>query len=264
MNGTIRSKLLAASVLAAIVTTPLLAEQSSSSSETQPVVVELFTSEGCSSCPPADRVAIDLQNDLGSDLIILSEHVDYWNYLGWADPYSAPQFTSRQHDYARKLGQQSVYTPEAIVDGTFGMVGSERGNLESAIDRASRMPKVRVSISSGNAADDASKKELDIRAVAPSGSAGTNAQLFVAVTENNLKSNVRSGENGGTVLEHTGVVRYLHKVGEAVRLEDNKPISLNAEVRLDPRWKKQDLRIVAFFQDVSTRAIRGANQIKAN
>jgi hypothetical protein len=264
MNGRNYSKLLAASMFAAIVTTPLMAEQASSSDATQPVVVELFTSEGCSSCPPADRVAIDLQKDLGSDVIVLSEHVDYWNYLGWQDPYSAPLFTSRQHDYAKKLGQQSVYTPEAIVDGTFGMVGSGRGNLKNAIEKASRVPKVRVSISSSNAADDASKKELGISAIAPSGSSGTNAQLFIAVTENNLRSNVRSGENGGSVLEHTGVVRYLHKVGESVKLEDNKQITLNTEVRLDPRWKKQDLRIVAFFQDVSSRAIRGANQIKVN
>ena len=180
MNGSNYSKLLAASILAAIATTPLFAGQASSSGGTQPVLVELFTSEGCSSCPPADRVAIDLQRDLGPDVIILSEHVDYWNYLGWQDPYSAPQFTSRQHDYSRKLGQQSVYTPEAIVDGTYGMVGSERAGLKSAIEKASRIPKVRVSINSSNTANDASKKELSISAIVPSGSSGSNAQLFIA------------------------------------------------------------------------------------
>lgn len=262
MNASIRSKMLAASILAAIVTTPLLAKQFSSSGETPPVVVELFTSEGCSSCPPADRIAIDLQNAFGPDLIILSEHVDYWNYLGWQDPYSTPQFTSRQHDYARKLGQQSVYTPEAIVDGTCGVVGSERGSLKSAIEKAFLMPKVAVNISSNNAIGDASKKALGVRAIAPLGCSSTSAQLFIAVTENNLKSNVRSGENRGLMLQHTSVVRYLRKVGYAVKLEVNKPIVFNTEVELDPRWKKQDLRIVAFFQDASTRAIMGANQIK--
>ncbi|NJL72319.1 MAG: DUF1223 domain-containing protein [Candidatus Competibacteraceae bacterium] len=93
-------------------------------SNEQQVVVELFTSEGCSSCPPADKLLAELQN-VDPPIIILSEHVDYWDYLGWRDPFSSPIFTRRQQLYSKVFDQKSLYTPQMVVDGTFAFVGTD-------------------------------------------------------------------------------------------------------------------------------------------
>src|SRR5262249_9599543 len=113
------------------------------------VVVELFSSEGCSSCPPADAVLRDLaekQPVAGADVLALEMHVDYWNDLGWADPFSSDVYTSRQRAYTSVLTDRSAYTPQMVVDGRFGFVGSQRGTAESAIARAAAMPKAKVAI----------------------------------------------------------------------------------------------------------------------
>ena len=112
-----------------------------------PVVVELFTSEGCSSCPPADAVLARLKRDQpvdGAEVIALSEHVDYWNYIGWADPFSAKEFSARQSGYARALNLDQVYTPQAVINGHAEFVGSDQGRAEQEIARAARTPKAEV------------------------------------------------------------------------------------------------------------------------
>src|SRR5262245_56361084 len=109
-----------------------------------PVVVELFTSEGCSSCPPADAFLGELAQR--PDVVPLAFHVDYWDYIGWKDPYANPAFTQRQHDYKAALGLHMVYTPQMIVDGRTDVVGSERGSVEAAIGKAGVGPKLAISI----------------------------------------------------------------------------------------------------------------------
>lgn len=262
MNGSIQRRVFLSASLAAVVSAPAMAAPPIPASDKQPVLVELFTSEGCSSCPPADRVAISLQTELDLDVIILGEHVDYWNYLGWRDQYSSSQFSSRQQDFARSLGQQSVYTPQVVVDGRYGMNGSQREAIRSAVKKASQNTKASLNITAQTSAKNPSSKLVTVKASCPSNLGSIRAQMFVAVTENNLKSSVRSGENGGSVLEHAGVVRHLQKVGEVVNLDEHKPFSQSVEVKIDPEWKKSNLRIVAFLQDPSTRVIRGAYQIK--
>src|SRR5579872_6741309 len=107
-----------------------------------PVLVELFTSEGCSSCPPADRLLAQLD----SHAIVLSEHVDYWDHEGWKDPYSSPQFTQRQQSYGRQFGLKSVYTPELVVDGAVEFVGNDGGRAAAEISKAEQRKKATVRI----------------------------------------------------------------------------------------------------------------------
>lgn len=267
MHGAIKSAakvLLMFPLAIGALSVPAKADSKTSAERKQPVLVELFTSEGCSSCPPADRLAIRLQSQKngGRDVIILSEHVDYWNHLGWEDRFSSAQFTDRQRTYAQVLGQNSVYTPEAVVDGTYGVVGSEPRALGQAIDKCTNVPKVHVNLSSQIDKTDSLKRQVTISADCPSDLSGKRAQLYLVISEDNLKSNVHSGENGGATLEHTGVVRRLEKVSTVITLEPNKNRSYTADVKLDPQWKRDDLRIGAFLQDPTTQTIWGVNQIR--
>jgi hypothetical protein len=208
-------------------------------------------------------LASHLQNTSpdGHDLIILSEHVDYWNYLGWQDQYSSPQFTLRQQQYASALGQNSVYTPEAVIDGSYGVIGSEAGSVNNAITRCASYPKALLRLSSQDSETDKLKKKVSVSVICPPDLNGKEAALFLAVTEDKLSSNVRSGENAGTVLPHTGVVRYLKEL-RRLTLAQTKDFSCDAEITLSPHWKMQDLRIVAFLQDPTTRRICGATQAR--
>ncbi len=118
-----------------------------------PVLVELFTSEGCSSCPPADLLLMELdraEQGHGTEVIVLSEHVDYWNRLGWKDPFASAQFTDRQRTYAARFGETSVYTPEMVVDGRAGFVGSDRRHALRAIADAAKQPKAKVTLALGS------------------------------------------------------------------------------------------------------------------
>src|SRR5260370_27672595 len=115
-----------------------------------PVLLELFTSEGCSSCPPADRlleILDEKQPVAGADLIVLSEHVDYWDRLGWKDPFFSSQFTARQQDYTNRYNLDGLYTPQLVVDGRYGFVGSDGREASTPVQKAIRAPKNPIPIS---------------------------------------------------------------------------------------------------------------------
>lgn len=181
-----------------------------------PVLAELFTSEGCSSCPPADALLIQLdrlQPVPGAHVIVLSEHVDYWNQLGWRDPFSSPQFSQRQAGYARLMGSE-VYTPQLVIDGRLQLNGSDAKDIQAAIARAAAKPKLPVRIVQAIRDGDHAVVHLSVSAP-PSG----RSDVWVAVADENDKSSVTKGENSGRTMVHVAVVRSLTKVGSVSKAE---------------------------------------------
>ena len=178
-----------------------------------PVLLELFTSEGCSDCPPADRLLGELDQTQpvpGAELIVLSEHVDYWDRLGWRDPFSSPQYTARQQEYASKFSRDGVYTPQLVVDGRFGFVGSDGREAVSAIQNAIREPKIAIAIANVTRAGNQVLAHIELPASAQSPKGGK-AVLYVAIADSKAESHVTRGENGGRNLVHVGVVRSLNQ-----------------------------------------------------
>src|SRR6266404_3670187 len=184
-----------------------------------PVLIELFTSEGCSSCPPADEVLSRLdkmQPVPGAEVIALSEHVDYWNRLGWSDPYSSADFSRRQGQYADAFRIDGNYTPQMIVDGQAEFVGSNMGKARDAIMKAAQAAKATVQITRvGDSSEGrAGTVPLQVRVEnTPPVGGGDTVEVLLAITEDNLRSNVLRGENGGRLLKHTAVVRRLTVIG---------------------------------------------------
>ncbi|REK09757.1 MAG: DUF1223 domain-containing protein [Acidobacteria bacterium] len=222
------------------------------------IVVELFTSQGCSSCPPADRLLGELAEE--GDVLALSFHVDYWNRLGWTDPFSAPQWSQRQEEYARRQASDSVYTPQMVIDGRHGFVGSDRAEASRLLERQRRDPRPlelaltaevagpsRVDVTvEGTAAGDAER---------PAAAGADVADLLVLVVERELVTPVRRGENGGRTLRNHRVVRSLTRlpwpgVGEPV----------STSVAVDPAWG-DDLDVAVVVQHRETLEILAAAHV---
>lgn len=215
----------------------------------QPVLVELFTSEGCSSCPPADAVLGEL--DRSGSAIVLSEHVDYWNHLGWKDPYSSPRFSERQSAYARHFGLGSVYTPQMVVDGGTEFVGSDSRQAEQAIEKARGQSKVSLRIVSIMV--DKGKLWARVEADALPGPA-KRSDLYLALVRSHAESEVIRGENAGRKLSHVGVVRSLVKAGS---LGTDEGFAGEIKLPLDRDESMTDLRIVAFVQETGAGRVLG-------
>ena len=178
-----------------------------------PVVVELFTSEGCSSCPPADAVlsALARQQPVpGVEIIALGMHVTYWDQLGWKDPFSLALATDRQQDYSRVFGEDRIYTPQAVVDGREELIGSAEAGVRKAIQEAARRPHTRIALEPTFSPQGISAK-ITIPSIPPGISEPLDLLLFV--TEGGLTSEVKRGENHGRTLRHDAVVRDMVRVG---------------------------------------------------
>jgi hypothetical protein len=221
-----------------------------------PILVELFTSEGCSSCPPADAVLTRLDREqpvANTEVIALSEHVDYWNNLGWRDPFSSPLFSARQQDYGQAMRMKDVYTPQMVINGQTQIIGSDWDSANKAIRAAAQLPRAVVNISA-RGADGAAYEVRSLPA------ATRTADIFFAIAESGVESSVSGGENGGHRLRHTGVVRSLHTLGTL----DAKKGASSGEVRLNIRqqWTRRNLKLVLFVQDRDTRRILGASSVR--
>jgi hypothetical protein len=216
-----------------------------------PVLVELFTSEGCSSCPPADQLLIQLdqkQPVAGADIIVLGEHVDYWDQDGWRDRFSSHTFTSRQENYANHFSG-NAYTPQMVVNGSVEFVGNDTGKALQAIQRAARSsaspPAIHI------------ERIGDHLHVAVTGADSRGVNVLCAITERDLSTRVGDGENRGRELHHTAVVRDLRKLGAT---RDGRFAS-DYPLHFSPDWRPEDLRAVIFLQRGNAGEISGAAQI---
>jgi len=228
-----------------------------------PVVVELFTSEGCSSCPPADTFLAQLSEQGTAatiEVIALEEHVDYWNELGWSDPFSSREWTNRQYMYAGPLGNGNPYTPQMVVDGSVEVGGNRREQAWKSISDAAQRAKTAVSVSEGTSEKRGAEGfTISVGKLADDGKSGT-AEVWLAITESGLHSAVTGGENAGHELRHAAIVRAMRKIGEAKGGGDVS-FSGNATLALRSEWKREKLHAVVFVQEKKSLKIVGAAQI---
>jgi hypothetical protein len=217
-------------------------------------VVELFTSQGCSSCPSADSVLQDIAKTAQQDdlpIFALSFHVDYWNRLGWNDPYSDASFSERQRSYARGMRSSRVYTPQMIVNGTTEFVGSHRNKAKAAIAKALRK-QAQVTID-GSLRQSGSDSKIDLHYDLTGQAIGK--ILNVAIVETPKPTSVPRGENAGRSLTHVNVVRDFRS---SVIEQD----SVDLSVRLPDDVDSESVQVIAYVQDRKTLSILGATALQ--
>lgn len=247
-----------ATLLAGIASSAIAADRVppvSGSERRTPVLVELFTSEGCSSCPPADLLLEKLDRSqpvLGATIIALSEHVDYWNHIGWADPYSSPVFSSRQAAYARRFHLEGSYTPQMIVDGTTEFVGSDWSRAQSVISAATKLDKVQIHLSPALAA-----VRIEVDAI-PSSAGRGKADVYFALARDSGTSDVLRGENQGRRLRHVAIVTNIQHVGivsAKMTFAKDVPVGGNDDLK--------GVRIIVFVQEPENGRVLGAAMLRA-
>ncbi len=210
-------------------------------------VIELFTSEGCSSCPPADQLVAKIQKEDAAEAVyVLAYHVDYWNQYGWKDAFSNADYSRRQKDYAGYLHLSQIYTPQIVVNGKTEFVGSEEATLRNAIKtNLQKSEPTQISLSIANTGQNEASIKYNIAG------ADKNTALFIAVLQKNAQTKVEHGENAGHTLAHVQIVRKLQKV------------SLNGssgtiKVSLPQGFNKDGWEIVGLLQNTATGVITGA------
>jgi hypothetical protein len=228
-----------------------------SSTDAHPILLELFTSEGCSSCPPADALLQKLDNFqpvAGAQLIVLSEHVDYWDHDGWKDPNSSSALTERQVAYESALGLKTPYTPQIIVDGTTELRIGDPQQTSKTLRDAVAVPKIpvrigEVTVEGGNPAVLRTRIEADGNSDKHSG------DVYVAVALDRVESQVLHGENGGRRLTHVAVVVQLTKIG---KVKKGQAFGETVQLKLKPGTDPKNVRIVAFVQEPGPGRLLGA------
>lgn len=226
-----------------------------------PIIVELFTSQGCSSCPPADAILRSFERNQPIDGVVivpLSEHVDYWNRLGWHDPFSSPRFSARQRAYGEAHALPNIYTPMMVVDGRTAFIGSDGGAARRAIKEAGTHKKTPMHL---DVTSVETSRVINIAASigSPAEGHGTSVQeVWLALTETGLVTDVMAGENMFRRLSHTGVVRHFERMATVAHDAVDAVVPITKRVRIDDTWNRSRLRVVVFLQDVATSAITGA------
>ena len=222
------------------------------------VLVELFTSQGCSSCPPADELLSRLAEDpeLAGRVVPLAFHVDYWNRLGWRDPFSDARWSERQRRYARALGADSVYTPMLVVGGRRHLVGSKKREVRAAVREALAAPaRAALTLSLGEVLDGRFPATLEARL--PEASRPRRVEAWVALWQDGLVTPVGRGENADRTLRNDRVVRRLVRAA-AWGADDGPTPRARAILELDPAWSREELGVAAFLVDPSTSEVLGA------
>ena len=239
---------------AAPVAVPNAAPPGKTEANAVPVLVELFTSEGCSSCPPADVVLAGLertQSVAGARIVPLALHVDYWDGIGWPDPFSSAQATQRQRNYS-SFGS-GTYTPQAVIDGRAETTGSRKAMVELAIGEAAKRPHAAIAIDVAARAGAAAAVAITVKVGALPAGAASDAELLVALTQNAVRVAVLRGENAGKTLEHTAVARQLVVAGPMPAAG----ASIEASLKVPAGVAAKELRIVAFVQERGSRRVLG-------
>ncbi|HEX3913928.1 MAG TPA: DUF1223 domain-containing protein [Steroidobacteraceae bacterium] len=222
-----------------------------------PVLIELFTAEGCSSCPPADaflRILDKSQPVPGAQLIMLGEHVDYWDNQGWRDPFSSGALTERQRGYERALGRTEPYTPQFIVDGTSELRLSDRPKIAQALKDAGASPKIPVSIDSLKI-EPGTPAFVSGKVTADGNAQGHKSDVFLALALDHFESKVLRGENRGQTLDHVAVVLELVKLGA---LTPGGKFSEDFRVPVKAGVDPGNLRVIGFVQESRYGKVIGA------
>lgn len=234
-------------------TTSVEARRASDAVARTPVLIELFTSEGCSDCPPADALLEKLdrtQPVSGAEVVVLSEHVNYWDDGGWRDPYSLQEVTTRQRDYASRFRLDGPYTPQMVVDGNKEFVGSDEHRAAQVIQNESQIQKVSLSLSAIHAEDEST---LVVHVESGPLASAKSADILLALADDSDQSNVRHGENAGRNLTHVAVVRTLAKVGTI-----GPGVTFSKDLNMSTaNTNHRDLRIIAFIQETGDGRVLG-------
>jgi hypothetical protein len=216
-------------------------------------LVELFTSEGCSTCPPADELLSTVKKDAmksGKNVITLAYHVDYWNKFGWKDPYSKMQFTLRQENYSRVVPEKEMYTPQAIINGRASFTGSKKSEMKDNIEKALQTtPDFSLILHVDSTVNDTLYITYDFT------KHSKDFTLRFVLTEDGLTSHITGGENAGKTITHDSVVRYLYSV-------DSPPVRGNFKLPLNVFTGTGTRNLVAFVQKKITMNVLAATQVK--
>lgn len=215
------------------------------------ILVELYTAEGCPTCPPAGRALVSLQKEQPSanaEIITLAFHVDYWNERGWKDRFSSPLFSQRQEFYTRKFKIGASYTPQMIVDGSYEFVGSNLIKAKQFIDESTKIAKAKIELE---------QKGETLKVNISDAPKHTDAIIYLAIAEDDLASEVTKSKNLTLKLEHISVVRELRFVGNLPALSHD--FNVEHQFQIQPDWKKENLKLVVFIQEKQSRKIIGVN-----
>jgi hypothetical protein len=221
-----------------------------------PIVLELFTSQGCSSCPPADQLLSRLAEE--DDVVALSFHVDYWNYIGWTDPFSSEEWSKRQRLYGKAFRSGRIYTPQLVVDGRSHCVGSDRDEVRRQLAEARRQQHGgKVELQVGESTKDGVTQWAVVVTAAAEDALTGSLDLWVAVVETGLVTPVGRGENAKKTLKNDFVVRRLTKTS-SVTPGAATPQESRLSVVIDSAWRLENVGIAAFLQDSESLRIHGA------
>ena len=251
---------LSAGWMSALLHAQAAAPTKSSDEWAHPVLIELFTSEGCSSCPPADIILqrLDERQPIpGAQLIVLSEHVTYWDHDGWKDPNSLQALTDRQSAYEMQLGERDSFTPQFVVDGTHDVHIDHITDMERVLQKAKDEPRIPVRITEVKV-DPADPTLLHLRIDTESNQIH-GADVYVAVALNHVESQVLKGENGGKHLVHVAVVQQLTKVGKIAK---GNSLAQAVQLKLKPGTNPENIRVIVFVQESGPGKLLGACQVK--
>ncbi|MET0945857.1 MAG: DUF1223 domain-containing protein [Flavobacterium sp.] len=214
-------------------------------------LLELYTSEGCSSCPPADEFMGRIQNEYqDNNVYVLAYHVDYWDRQGWKDVFSNADYTKRQYDYAKFLGKEPIYTPQLIINGKADYIASQETLVRNGIKSALSKPVTTDLSIEANQANNNLNVNYSI------GGTFKNSNLLIAIVQKAAKTNVKRGENANRVLSHYQIVHHLHSVS----LKDKKG---TVSIHLPKSFNEKDFEVIGFVQDKNNGAISGATRAVA-